>query len=292
MKNKTLILSFCTLLSFIGVFASSSLALIQERDARGKRIILSRAPQRIISLAPSVTEILYELGLEGQVVGVTDACDYPPQVRKKPRIGGVLLNFEKIVALKPDLVIGIWGLQRKNILQLERMGIKVFVIDPHSFQDTLESILKIGRLTGRAERAEILVKAIHQRLDSLRNKLKKVRSRPKVLFIVSWEPLYVAGPGTFVDDAIRLAGGRNVVVGAKGSFPALSKEQVVLYKPDVLFFTTREALILAEKDPSWRTIPAVRSHRLYVVNPDLLTRPGPRLIQGIEQLYRYLRSFP
>lgn len=291
MKNKPLILSFYILLSLIA-FSSSSLALIQGKDARGKKVILSEAPQRIISLAPNVTEILYELGLEKQVVGVTDACDYPPQVRKKPRIGGVLLNFEKIISLKPDLAIGVWSLQRKNILQLEKKGIKVFVIDPHSFRDTLESILQIGRLTGREGQAEIVVKRMGQRLESLRNKLKKVRSRPKVLFIVSWEPLYVAGPGTFIDDALRLAGGRNVVTGAKGSFPALSKEQVILYKPEVLFFTTREALILAEKDPSWRTTPAIRSRRLYVVNPDLLTRPGPRLIQGIEQLYRFLHSSP
>ena len=166
-------------------------------------------PQRIISGMPSVTEMLFALDLGDRIVGVTTNCNYPPQAKKKEKIGGFFLNLEKVVSLKPDLVIMVEDAQKRDIERFRNYGLPVYTINPRSVNDVMESLIKIGKLTGKEKAAADLTSRMKRRLAAaqpaalgLELVLKK---RPKVLAIVGYNPLIVVGGGTFIDDIMKQA---------------------------------------------------------------------------------------
>lgn len=264
--------------------ALASAAPIRVRDARGKVIALPGPPQRILSIAPSNTEILFALGLGPKVVGVTDFCDYPAQARQKLKVGGIILNMEQIVALKPDLVVAKYDFQKANVARLEALHLRVFAVDPKTVQDTLGAVLSVGQVTGTLPRAKRIVGRMQKELNQARRIVSRDPRKPRVLAVVSRKPLIVVGPHTFMDDALRLAGAVNVASDAKQPYPQFSLEAAVARKPDVMLLSYGQPQEFYN-DPVWRTTPAVQHRKVYAPPfMAILERPGPRLTGGVLQL--------
>jgi cobalamin transport system substrate-binding protein len=261
-------------------------------DETGRRVNVPDHPQRIISLAPNITEILYALGLGDRLVGDTDYCDYPAAAREKPHVGSLLNpSLEKIVALKPDLVLGDKEANRRETAdQLAGLGIPLYGLSAHSVDDTLRSIGDLGRVLGCDAKARELVAGIEKRMEAVEREVAQ-KPRPKVLFVVWYQPLITAGPQTFIADVIRRAGGVSVSDGLSGEWPRLSLESALERDPDVILFPKTAAFSpdLAEfrRLPGWKDFRAVREGRMYFIS-DTINRPGPRLIDALEEVARIL----
>lgn len=258
-------------------------------DDLGREVILRQTPVKIVSIAPSNTEILFALGLGDKVVGVTDSCDYPEAAKSKPKVGSVELDYEKIVEIAPDLVVAVGSLQRQAIDRLSELGICVLAVDPKTVDGVLHAITLTGKATGAEDRAATLVAELSRRIEAVTAKVSSIgaSARPRV-FVEIWnEPLMTAGPGTFVDELISAAGGENIAHDARGEWPQFSAEAVIERDPEVVILTGfNKAEALAR--PAWQGISAYRSGRVHELHPDLLVRPGPRLVQGLEELAKLL----
>jgi iron complex transport system substrate-binding protein len=264
-------------------------APLRVKDERGVTISLPASPRRILSVAPSNTEILFALGLSKKIVGVTDYCDYPAAAKKKPKVGGMILNMEKIVALKPDLIFAKYDLQKSGIEQMEKLGLRVYAVNPRTVQDTLATVAGIGRATGTEARAKAIVAKMRRELAQAKLVSARDKKHPRVLSIIQSKPLIVAGPKTFMDDAIRRAGAVNVAEDAKEPYAPFSLEAAVSRRPEVLLLSAGVEPRAIVGDPAWRTVPAVRNRRVYA--PDLmhiLERPCPRLSSAILELAELL----
>jgi len=260
-------------------------------DMVGRRVELQKPPRRIISLAPSLTEILFALGAGDSVVGVTDYADYPTEAGGKPTVGGgVDPDLEVIVALQPDLVLIAADANRwETLIQLEQLQIPVFGVKPVGVEGVLASILKVGEAVGRQPQAEGLIARMRRRMAAVSQKVS-VLARPRVLCVVWIDPLIVAGGETVIDDLINLAGGVNIVRTA--GFPRYSLEELVVDPPDVILLALdRGGLHHGEalrRLPVWREVRPVREGAVRVIDASLTSRPGPRIVDGVELLARLL----
>jgi iron complex transport system substrate-binding protein len=257
-------------------------------------VTLAHAPQRIISLAPSVTETLFAIGDSNQVIGVTDFCNYPPEATRKQRVGGITNpSIEIIVGLKPDLIIlSMEGNVREDFDRLLGTGVPVFVTNPRSLSGIYKSIRDLGLLTGNTESASRLVETMRQREDSLTSLIHSTR---RVLLIVSLRPLIVVGNKTFLSDLLTLAGGVNIVGSSLSTFPTLSRETVVAEDPEVIIVMSdvlTDANELQRFFPEWSILQAFRTHRVFRVDSDLVARPGPRAVEGLVALYTIIHAHP
>ncbi len=250
-------------------------------DELGRSVQVPAKPQRIVSLAPSVTEILFALGAGDRVVGVTSYCDYPPEAREKPPVGDTLKpSVEKIVALKADLVIISTASQVEASFQrLEELGVPVYVSNPRSIEGVVESIDRIGELIDVRERAHQLTDELRSRITTVETRVAET-SRPSVLVILGTEPLITAGAGSFINDLINRAGARSISAGEKADYPQYSIETVVAKQPEIILLQSGGT----ELTPRLRQTPAARSNRVYHIDDDLLLRPGPRIIDGLERI--------
>jgi iron complex transport system substrate-binding protein len=250
-------------------------------DEIGRTIKIKAEPQRIVSLAPSVTEILFALGLGDRVVGVTSYCDYPPEAAEKERVGDTQRpSLEKIVALRADLVIASTASQLEQFVKnLDQIGIPVYVSNPRDLDGVLASINKIGEVTGTSGTARDLVNRLRDRVRSVESRLAG-RDRPSVFFILSNEPLITTGGNTFFNDLINRAGGLSISAEESVDYPLYSLETAVAKNPEVIFFQSGEAKL----PDRLKQTPASRAGRIYHIDDDLLLRPGPRIIDGFEQM--------
>ena len=245
------------------------------------------APQRIVSLAPSVTETLFALGLGDRLVGVTTYCDYPAAARKLPKIGGFMTpSLEVIVAQRPDLVIGVSSAtDPATAREIERLGLEVTLISLASVSDILRSIKTIARLSGNPDAGERVVRKITRQIDAVR---KRVAAAPRrrTLLVVGLRPLVAVGGKNFVDELITLAGGENIAGSAAQPWLNLPEEYVVAKAPQVII----EAGIGTDRSHSvqhWadlKSIPAVKEGRIYSYAADKILRPGPRIGKGLEEI--------
>jgi len=244
---------------------------------------------RIVSLTPSNTEILFALRLGTRVVGVTEYCDYPPEARKKAKVGDVNMSVEKVLALKPDLIVAHRFLNARVIPALQRMKLRVISADPQSFAELFAFIQLIGQAAGAQKEAERLVKRMQKALNGVAEKVKREKTRPGVLFMTGIEPAWAAGKGTFPDDLIRQAGGRNVITTKTNGFQAISMEALLASNPEVIILTggNRETLL---GHPLWKKTRAVQRKQVYSVDPDIFLRTGPRLTKAVEELFRLLHG--
>ncbi|MBA4603032.1 ABC transporter substrate-binding protein [Thermoactinomyces mirandus] len=260
---------------------------LELKDQAANKVKLEKEPERIVSLMPSNTEILFALGAGEQVVGVTDQDDYPAQARKLPKVGSFKINVEKVVSLKPDLVVANSGNEKEALDQLRNMGIPVLVTDSQSIKGVYEAIHLVSLATNRAREADILVANMEKEARTIYGKVVNIPEdrRAKVWFELD-SNLYTVGGDTFMNELIGLAGGRNVAASLKG-WPKVSPEQVVKWNPDVIL-TTYGGVEEIKKREGWQSISAVRENRVYALNPDLLNRPGPRIYQGVEQMAKVL----
>ena len=251
-------------------------------------------PSRIVSLAPSITEILFALELKDKIVGDTDYCDFPPEARNLPKVGGFKgVNLEALLALKPDLVLATRdGNQGRDLKRLADLGIRVQTYQPSTLAGVLEMILAIGRETGAEPAAQALVSDCQEKSALVRSRTSNL-APVKVLLVYGEDPLVLAGQGTFADDLIRSAGGINIAGDSSIPYPRFSLEEVLARQPEVIVESAmgNEAETLARAQAAWSrwpSLPAVREQRIAAVSADLLARPGPRLFEGLLRIARIL----
>lgn len=242
-----------------------------------------KLPQRIVSLTPSHTEILFALGLEDRVVGVTTWCDYPPNAKEKHKVGDMNTSLERVVALKPDLVLAHSYLNDNILRRLKALGTPVTATDPKTFEDVLSDIRLIGRATGRAEQAEKLVRSMKHTIEKVTKQCVGSK-RKRVLVVIQPSPLWAGGPETFVDEMIGFANGENIAHDAKPGFNLFSTETAIARNPEVIIVGKAEEKSSIERSSLWRRTQAVRDGRVVLIDTALLVRPGPRLVQGLEQM--------
>ncbi|HET6780985.1 MAG TPA: ABC transporter substrate-binding protein [bacterium] len=255
-------------------------------DALGRRVTFERAPMRIVSLAPSVTEVLFALELDDRIVGVSDADDYPAgKLRSKPRIGGVQLNIERIVSLRPDLIVGMPSIQESQLERLIAMALPVLAVDANSLPETYAQIGLVGKVTGSNQTAQWLTKRMQARQAAIEAGVRG-RTRPRVYIEISGEPMITAARGTFIDDLVRRAGGLNIFTDLRG-WPQVSAETVIERNPQVIV-STHSGLHRILSRRGWSEVAAVRSGRVVGIDAALMTRPGPRIVDGLAQLARLL----
>lgn len=262
-------------------------------DEIGRTVKLPAAPQRIISLAPSITETIYALGLQDHLVGDTDFCDYPADAQKKPRVGGAINpSLEVIASLHPDVVLVKRDFNRlETVRALESLGIQTYVLDPQTVEQIVTSTQRLGEVLGDAEAGKALAADLQQRLDTLQAKLSATPPS-RVLFVVWTDPLISVGKETFVADALKRAGAQSIVDSTQ-SWPHMNLEEVVKLQPEYLVFAPEHAESAA-KDiealsnlPGWRMLTAVHD-RHYAVVSEAVIRPAPRIVDAIEGLAHQL----
>jgi len=266
------------------LFASSCI------DDLGRKVDIKPVPRRIVSLAPHITEILFDLGVGDRVVGVTQYSDYPPEASGIPRVGSyVRLNLEKIVSLAPDLVLSTSdGNPREAVLRLSKIGIPVFVLSPPSdLEGIFASILTIGVVTQREEAARKVVEGMRARVARVHALLKGAPPR-KVFYQLGEHPLMSVGGGSFLDRLIERAGGRNIFHEIMLPYPRVSREEVLAAAPEVIIISSmakrRQGEAARRSWKRWPMIPAVRKDAVYFISPDRVHRPGPRIVEGLERL--------
>ena len=263
-------------------------------DGAGRTVQVPGRPARIVSLAPSVTEILFALGAQDRVVGVTDFCEHPAAAAAKPRIGGLINpDLERILGLKPDLAIAsTTGNYLDDTERLTALGVPVYAIETPDIAGILDAFQQVGDLLGEPDRSRTVVAGLRDRIERVRSRASRGR-HPVVLFVIEPDPLIAPGRETFIGEALAIAGGVAASPSAGGSTARWAQydlEQVIAMRPDVIL-TTKVHAAWAERLPSikeWATVPAVANGRIHVVS-DAIQNPGPRLIDGIEEVAEILR---
>lgn len=253
------------------------------------------AAARYISLAPSTTEILFALGLEDQVVGVSSFCDYPPQARKKEIVGTFSLpNIEKILSLKPDIVFCTGLEQAPAVADLSRTGAKIYVSHPSNISEVFDSINEIGVLVNREKEAQELVNRMKQEIEEISAEVRLIPEdkRPAV-FIEYWaSPLMTAGKGSFINELIVLAGGRNIAGDSPKPYGSFSPEEVIRRDPDCIilaYMVNQDAGKILRQRMGWGKIKAVINNCVYSdIDPNILLRPGPRIVEGLKEIHKRL----
>ena len=270
----------------------SNLAPRTFMDNHGRKLYIAKPPTRIVSLAPSVTEMLFALGLDDEIVGVTEFCNYPPQATTKPKVGYSSPNLEAIVRLEPELVLAPRAFLRADLLsKFEELKIPTFILEAKTIEDIYSQILTLGRILGKTPEAIKLSTAMRKRVGTL-SALVENLPRRSVLYILNTEPLITVGPGSYVHHLIELAGGRNIAEKAAMPYPRLDMEEVLRQNPDVLIFSGGKFGGIPDVEHTkwarWKSIAAVQQGALFEVESDLLNRPGPRVVEGLDALIKIL----
>jgi iron complex transport system substrate-binding protein len=273
--------------------SSASPAFREVTDETGRTVRVPQPVNRIVSLAPSLTETVYALGLQDRLVGDTDYCDYPADAQKKTKVGGgISPSLEQIAALHPDIVLVTKGFNRLETVQaLENLGISSYATDPHTVNDIITSLKKLADLLGVPEAGVSVSAEMEHQLANLQQRLASSPAK-RVLFVVWHQPLISVGKDTFIADALRRAGALSIV-NSEQNWPQVNLEEVARLQPDFLVFaashseavpTTVEALSAL---PAWSILDAVNNRR-YAVISDAVNRPAPRIVAAIEDLARQL----
>jgi len=262
-------------------------------DDVGKEVTLTEYPDKIISLAPGNTEILFALDLDEELVGVDNFSNYPEEVESIEKIGDAFdLNMEKIIELEPDLILTLKGME-EAVKEFENFGIAVYTLDANKIENVLEDIEEIGQLTNRVEKAEELTSEMQEKIDEIKTLVADVseRDKPKVFYMVWNEPIMSAGSGTFINDLIEQANGINIVAsdGLEG-WPEYSLEKLIEHNPDVIIApkslaSTPETITADER---FSSIKAVLENRVVVIDDDPVSRIGPRIVEGFKQIAQAL----
>jgi iron complex transport system substrate-binding protein len=272
--------------------------LISIQDGMGRTIQLEAPAQNIISMAPSNMEILFAIGAGPQVVGRDEFSDYPPEAMGITSIGGGFgeYNLEVIASLQPDLILASFLQPHELIQSLEDLGFSVFVLpNPSEMEELFENLLVVGELTGNLSQAQSLVESLRERVADVEEKVSKL-DVPLLVFyeLDATEPNapWTAGPGTFIDTIINMAGGVNLGSSLQGEWVQISIEEILIQDPDVIILGTYTWGGVTPEDvkarTGWEALSAVRLGRVYTIDDNLVSRPGPRMVEGLEQMARLL----
>ena len=265
------------------------------RDMLGRDVMLPAPPARIVSLVPSVTEIIFSLGAEDRLVGRTDFCDYPAAVRQKPSVGGMVNpNLETLVALKPDLVVATdEGNREETVRQLQRLRIPTYLVHANRIAETVDLIARVGELTGRQADVPRLTGPMLRRVEAVQRAVAPFR-RPRVLYVLWPEPLIVPVRASILTELIEVAGGVSITAGDGDAYPRFSLEAAVARAPEVIILadhstgSSTAGRAAPEKWQRLTSVPAIRAGRLHSADLSILHRYGPRVPDGIETLARII----
>jgi len=277
------------ILALVLIFLLQAVLLIagSVTDQVGRTLVVPENPTRVIALAPSITEIIYDLGQEKRLVGVTQYSTYPSEAELLPRVGSyVRLDIEKIVALKPDLCLATKDGNPKHIVdKIVSLGIPIYVINPQNLQQIMDTITRLGSLLHAEQTAAALVSDMEKRIGQVQARIKNRPDRPRVFFQIDAEPLFSAGTNTFIHELIELAGGINTTAG-EVSYPRYSWEDIIVLQPEIVLISSMAGGLAPEyllnSWKKWNLLSAVKNDQVFVVDAELFDRPTPRLINGLE----------
>lgn len=259
-------------------------------DDAGRAVTVARRPQRIVSLAPSNTELLFALGLADRVVGVDKYSNYPPEATQKPQISDYSsTNLEQVVATEPDLILAAGITSRDVIAAFEGRGLTVVVLNPPTLDGVFGNISLLGQVADVSGNAAKVRGDLEGRLATLTARLATASTKPRVFFELDATQFFTVGPKSFIDDLIARAGGANIAADAATAYPKLSAEQIIAKNPEVIILSDEGYGATVESvgtRPGWAGISAVENSRVVGIDPDLTNRPGPRVLDALEQLAR------
>ncbi len=289
------------LVSYVSAQAGDGEGLFSAVDARGVTVDLARQPMRLVSLAPSNTELLFALGVGRRIVGVTEYCDFPDEAGAIAKVASYSdMSVERIMAVNPDLVLAARGNDLEGLRSLQELGVPAVALDVQTIPELLSAVGRVGRLLGVTAAADSLSRGLSRRAATVSASIQDIPivQRPRVMWGYWGDPIFTAGPGSLIDHLIREAGGINVAGEAPVRWPQVSLESVVDWAPDVLVtthlpsdFTAMSSEIekLRAMD-GWRSLPAVREGHVYHIEANVFTRSGPRMVEGLERLAAILKT--
>ncbi|MBM3500513.1 MAG: cobalamin-binding protein [Armatimonadetes bacterium] len=267
-------------------------------DAEQASTTLEAPPQRIASLSPAITEMVFVLEAGGRLVGVTEYCDYPPQAKQLPTVGAYTgFSLERVLSLKPDLVLGMRGTAKEAISGLRQAGVPVLVYDPVSVGDVLDLMDLLAGIVGDEGAGNEAVRQLRARVEGVQAEAAQLPRRPRVLCAVQIEPLFAAGPDNHIDDMIRLAGGENAAGDADVPWPQYSLERMLQKDPEVILVpqgymgdAEGEAQKTLRSSKAWSGTTAVKRGAVVEIPDDLITLPGPRIVEGLGMMAKAVRD--
>jgi iron complex transport system substrate-binding protein len=289
-----MVLAGAILLSGVPAAASGAARIVVTDDA-GRTVRLPGVPSRVVSLAPGETEIVYALGRGERLVAVNEWSDFPPEALAVPRVRGIRPSLEQMVALRPDLILYVGGMG-DLVSQFEAQGLPVLVLAPQNLEGLYRGIERLGAVLGASERARAITRGMRDRVAGVRARVAGAR-RPRVFYEVDGtDPVrpFTAGRGTFIHELLELAGAENVAAGARGAWPQIGLEQVLKADPEIIILgdaiavNTPQTPEMVTRRPGWEQVTAVRRRAIHAVDGNLVSRPGPRLVGGLEALARLL----
>ena len=280
------------------VVSTPTVGSLTLTDGLGRNVIFDQPAQRIVSIAPSNTEVLFAIGAGAQVIGRDEFSDYPDQAKQLPSVGGGYgaLDMETMVSLKPDLVLASQLTPAEQVQAIEKLGLKVFLLpNPNTIEDMFANLLEVGKITGTEAQAQTLIDGLKTRVVAVDAKVAAVQQKPVVFYeLDSTDPNapWTAGPGSFIDALINRAGGVNLGAKLKDSYAQISIEQLLVDQPDIIIAgdytwggVTAEAIKARQ---SWADLQAVKQDKVYIFDDNLISRPGPRLVDGLEAMEKLL----
>ncbi len=254
-------------------------------DFQNRPVTVPRRPERIISIGPSITEFLFALGAGPRVVGADDFSDEPAAAKQLEKVGGIKVNFEKVVSLRPDLVLSV-KFSDGTIEKLTGAGLLVLVVDPQSVGDVARTAILLGRAVGSD--GEAMARDIQKRVDDVRAKTSSATTKPRVYHeIDASDPakIFTVGPGSYIHDLIEIAGGQNIAARAPSAYPQLSAEEILRSDPEIIVLAAAEYSAKPDQVAArsgWSVITAVRNRNIVTIAPNLINRPGPRVGEAAE----------
>jgi iron complex transport system substrate-binding protein len=284
-------ISISLILSFL-IFSPPLSAAMTVTDQLGRKVTIPDSPQRVVSLAPNITEIIFSLHMGHLLKGVTTYSDYPAEALVLPKVGSYInLDLERIVALRPDICIAIKDGNPIAVVQrLEALNIPLYAVNPMNLETVMQTVLEIGTLLNARAMADKLVRDMSLELERLKALVKKADNHPRVFFQIGTSPIVSVGTDTFIHELIVLAGGTNIASGPI-PYPRFSREQILALSPEVIIITSMVQKSGFEQiKAEWEDLgmPAAKNKNIYFVNADFFNRPTPRLVQGLELLIKII----
>lgn len=271
--------------------SSSKFLLIDDLNVT---VSFNEHPKRIITLAPSLTEMIYKINYDKYLIGNTLYCNYPEDAKLKTKVGDMLtIDFERIISLKPDLIlISVEGNNKSAYDKLIELGLKTFVSNPRNYKGIKNTYLQIGKITGKEKEAEFQVAEWEKTVNNIVTNSDSAKSKT-VMFLISLNPLMLAGKNTFINEYIDLCGFKNIADDIKMSYPVLSREEVLKRNPDYIVYANSGAMAIdkiANAYPEWKNLKAVKNKNIVLVDADQYLRPGPRFVPALADFFKKTRD--
>lgn len=271
---------------------SASADSVFVTDDLGRTVLLTRRIERIVPIAPSMTEVLYNAGAGEQIAAVSHADDFPEAIRALPRFNSLPMDYEALVRMNPDVILGTDQINNPRDAHLfESLGTPVLYFSFNTWADVPRVIRYVGNITANQEVADATADSLEERVAAIQDQIPEDLSRPRVLILIGSDKLYTFGKDSYVHELIEIAGGFSITESMDSSSPELNEEYVITSNPDIILGTFANEVDLLENHPSFQSVPAIRNNQICMVEASLILRPGPRLVQGMEEIAACVRSF-